>query len=89
MSDYKFTEDGLEDYIYWQTQDRKTLKKIRKCPVCGKDYEDPPAISRKDNETEICPDCGTLEALESIGASDRLKAKILESIHETRKGAGI
>ena len=28
MSDYLFTEDGLEDYIYWQSQDRKTLKKI-------------------------------------------------------------
>ena len=28
MSDFLFTEDGLEDYIYWQSQDRKTLKKI-------------------------------------------------------------
>ena len=28
MSDYLFTEDGLEDYIYWQSQDRKTLRKI-------------------------------------------------------------
>ena len=28
MSEYLFTEDGLEDYIYWQTQDRKTLRKI-------------------------------------------------------------
>lgn len=28
MSDFIFTEDGLEDYIYWQSQDKKTLKKI-------------------------------------------------------------
>lgn len=28
MSDYLFTEDALEDYIYWQGQDRKTLRKI-------------------------------------------------------------
>ena len=28
MSDFLFTEDGLEDYIWWQGQDRKTLKKI-------------------------------------------------------------
>ena len=28
MSDFLFTEDGLEDYIRWQGQDRKTLKKI-------------------------------------------------------------
>ena len=25
-----FTFEGLEDYIYWQTQDRKTLNKINK-----------------------------------------------------------
>ena len=28
MSEYLFTEDGMEDYLYWQTQDRKTLKKV-------------------------------------------------------------
>lgn len=28
MSDFIFTEDGLDDYIYWQTQDKKTLRKI-------------------------------------------------------------
>lgn len=28
MSEYLFTEDGLEDYIFWQSQDRKTLRKI-------------------------------------------------------------
>lgn len=24
----KFSERGFEDYVYWQTQDKKTLKKI-------------------------------------------------------------
>ena len=62
---------------------------MRKCPICGKEYQEPPAISRKDNKTEICPDCGTLEALESIGASDEMKAEVLEKIHEARKGAGL
>ncbi len=28
MSNYLFTEDAMEDYLYWQSQDRKTLKKI-------------------------------------------------------------
>ena len=28
MSDRIFTDDGLEDYLYWQGQDRKTLKRI-------------------------------------------------------------
>ena len=25
-----FTENGWSDYVYWQTEDRKTLKKINK-----------------------------------------------------------
>ena len=62
---------------------------MAKCPLCGKEYEDRPAISRKDNKTEICPDCGTLEALESIGASDEMKDEVLKTIHEARKGAGL
>ena len=37
---------------------------IRFCPKCGKDYNDYPAISRRDNKTEICPTCGVKEAME-------------------------
>ncbi len=33
------------------------------CPVCGRAYTEPPALSRRDNATHICPDCGLLEAL--------------------------
>ena len=40
---------------------------VRICPKCGKTYKGHPAISRVDNETPICPTCGTREALESIG----------------------
>ena len=35
------------------------------CPKCGNEYTEHPAISRVDNETEICPDCGMVEALEA------------------------
>ena len=28
MNDFTFTGQGFSDYLYWQTQDRKTLKKI-------------------------------------------------------------
>ena len=38
----------------------------RICPVCGKSYSEPPALSRSDNKTEICPDCGMLEALQAM-----------------------
>lgn len=30
---------------------------LRICPVCGCAYTQKPALSRKDNETLICPDC--------------------------------
>lgn len=34
-----------------------------KCPICGKEYDGYPALSRKDNKTEICPNCGVTEAI--------------------------
>ena len=53
----------------------------RKCPVCGRAYTDHPALSRRDNETEICPDCGVREALSSIGINADEQEQILETIH--------
>lgn len=52
------------------------------CPRCGRTYNGVPAMSRRDNETPICPDCGTREALESIGVSKEEQDAILQTIHE-------
>lgn len=30
MSEIAFSEEGWDDYIYWQTQDKKTVHKINK-----------------------------------------------------------
>ncbi|MCH5289428.1 MAG: type II toxin-antitoxin system YoeB family toxin, partial [Treponema sp.] len=30
MSDITFIGDGWDDYLYWQAQDKKTLKKINR-----------------------------------------------------------
>lgn len=30
MSEITFSEEGWDDYLYWQTQDKKTLQKINK-----------------------------------------------------------
>jgi transposase-like protein len=38
-------------------------KKGGNCPRCKRDYADYPALSRKDNKTYICSDCGVQEAL--------------------------
>jgi|GEM_PF-1010056 len=35
-----------------------------RCPKCGNEYKERPAISREDNKTKICPDCGMFEALQ-------------------------
>ena len=51
------------------------------CPRCGKTYYGRPAVSREDNTTLICPDCGTREALESIGVGVEEQDSILETIH--------
>ena len=54
---------------------------INTCPKCGKEYKGRGALSRVDNLTVICPDCGTREALESIGVSAAEQEKILDIIH--------
>lgn len=36
------------------------------CARCGSAIVGYPALSRKDNRTEICSRCGTLEALEEV-----------------------
>lgn len=56
-------------------------KTARVCPKCGKSFTARPAISRADNQTAICPDCGTREALESLGVSIEEQDKIINVIH--------
>lgn len=56
------------------------------CPLCGKAYHGYPALSRTDNETPICPDCGTRQALESIGVDPEQQEKILDTIHRHTRG---
>lgn len=55
--------------------------RIKICPRCRTIYRGAPALSRQDNETLICPDCGTREALGSIGVGSEEQESILETIH--------
>lgn len=48
-------------------------------------YTERPATSRVDG-SPICPDCGTREALESIGVGREEQDKILGIIHEKYEG---
>lgn len=57
----------------------------KKCPLCGKEIKGYPALSRKDNKTEICSDCGVLEGLNALVISKRtlkLKKKSLQELKE-------
>ena len=60
---------------------KNDVREISVCPLCGQTYGEAPALSRTDNETLICPDCGTRQALESIGVSAEEQEKILAIIH--------
>lgn len=63
---------------------KDNITRMAVCPRCGKTYYERPALSRVDNETLICPDCGTREALESLGVSADEQEKILETIHRSQ-----
>ena len=59
----------------------KVIQITQTCPRCGKTFTEEPSISRSDNCTLICPDCGTREALKSIGVDSEESEKILNIIH--------
>ena len=58
----------------------------RTCPICGRSYTGHPALSRTDNETLICPDCGTRQALASIGVDEKEQEEVLATIHRNCDG---
>ena len=58
------------------------------CPLCGATYDRPPALSRADRETLICPDCGIREALSTIGVPLKEQEEILAIIHSYTNGTG-
>ena len=61
------------------------VTELRICPICGRPYSGVPALSRTDNKTQICPDCGTRQALASIGVGADEREEILHIIHENTR----
>ena len=62
-----------------------SITQIKICPRCGQAYHEPPALSRIDNQTLICQDCGTREALESMDVGQEEQEEILAIIHRQRR----
>ena len=59
------------DILRWELEKLpKTLTykilEIQRCPKCKKEFTEYPALSREDNETEICPECGIAEAISAF-----------------------
>ena len=51
-----------------KTQGRKAGVVVAKCGRCGRVYDvSMGALSRRDNKSTICSECGTAEALEDMG----------------------
>lgn len=44
----------------------KKEQELKTCPKCKKTFTGAGALSRRDNKTEICSECGTAEALEDF-----------------------
>ncbi len=61
------------------------MKEIIKtvCPKCGKEYKGVPALSREDNSTLICPECGTRESLVAIGMDEGEIEKIVTALYHS------
>lgn len=39
---------------------------MKRCSKCGRNFDRLLALSRKDNKTMICDECGTMEALDNF-----------------------
>ena len=52
------------------------------CPLCGNIYFEPPALSRTDGKTALCPDCGIRQSLDSIKVPREEQDKIISIIHQ-------
>ena len=51
-----------------------------KCPLCGQEYDRLLALSRRDNKTMICDDCGIIEALDDAGFADNIVKETVDQI---------
>lgn len=52
----------------------------RVCPKCGRTYTREPSLSRKDNETLICPECGLEEGLRSVQSTLGLSDEDIQDV---------
>lgn len=57
-----------------------------KCKKCGKDIIGYPALSRLNNEDEVCSECGTRESLEVVGTKESEIDNVINLIRKAKNG---
>lgn len=67
--DFEYRPIKKEEPIELTIKVTENSDNIKLCPICGFEIDKYPAISRKDNKTKICSNCGVLEALEAFNTS--------------------
>ena len=67
------------------SMEEKKNQNKRVCPLCGKEYDGVPALSGKDNETLICPECGTREAIDAALSNPEFSSGMTEKEKEEYK----
>ena len=60
----------------------------KECPKCHKKYTQFPAISRRDNKTYICPQCGVDEAIEDMLKNKKDENKEVKKENKVRFDGG-
>jgi len=70
-SEQKLTSENAEtqksvDQLNTELEKRIGENETWTCPICKTETTDFPAVSRRDNKTEICSQCGTNEAIEDF-----------------------
>ena len=83
---YKIVSDAIDILLNNAVENKVKNESKRNCPKCGRQYTAPPAISRSDNKTEICPVCGAEEAIAFLPEEQR--AEIIKTIETAERAAG-
>lgn len=50
----------------WKKNKLSGFDIVQVCPKCKKEFVGYPTLSRVDNKTEVCSECGVREALEKV-----------------------
>jgi len=70
------------------------MSEPKRCPICNGWIPNndtpgkyPGALSRRDNETEICSECGVIEAIEDYDGTRSLSEELIDKLNIHIRGS--